>query len=649
MAYAQNRAEEQPKDIWREFIIPPYFDELPVPEQRKALVFEGGRGCGKTTLLRYLCHQTQFSRARDDLAEDDLKYIGLYLRADTNFLVAMSGGESGDATLWHRAFSHWLACSLSLELVAALNSINCTPERRQRFGQLTEIDFSALRAFDAELGVDITALRNTLLARRDSLTAWINNIDTQPHPVFLPGKEFVRRAVEIVQDALPYLAEGTVAVFIDEYENLLDYQQQIVNELIKHGEPPLLFNIAVKRNGLNNPSTRGSESIQSIQDYRIINIEDALERDFELFAAELLFFRLAERAPELTPVLPIDVVQLRDPERLHERLGQRDYREKILTAASRVFPRLAERALAEHTVSDPLLRQQLLHNIETGLKKWGSVIPPERFIDDQPPEAALVCGAILNRHTEAPEGLLTELAALQRGDANRFTSSEWVKNNLVGVVLQLYSKTQRACPLFAGFETYVRMARGNVRHLLELVHQSFLKITTVDDELPTVPVDIQAEAVKVASDLLLKEVLSAGKFGNRLHALALSLGTIFREKHRLVTQSEPEINHFTITGDEPTERLVDYLREAVKWSVLYEDPETKKKNMGVQYSDYVLNPIFAGYFQISWRKKRSLRIAARDVLDLLESDIRAKDAVIRRVLAVAPENPTAALPFEDTN
>ena len=274
---------------------------------------------------------------------------------------------------------------------------------------------------------------------------------------------------------------------------------------------------------------------------------------------------------------------------------------------------------------------------------------PEAFIEGPPPEAALVSGAILNRHTEKPEILLAEIHAYRSGTPNRFDSSEWIKNNLVGVVLQIYSRTQRACPVFAGFDTYVRMARGNVRHFLELVHQSFLKIAAVDNEIPVVPVDVQAEAVKLASDLLLKEVLSAGKYGNRLHALALSLGTIFREKHRLVTQSEPEINHFSISSGEPGERLADYLREAVKWSVLYEDPETKKKNVGVQYADYVLNPIFAGYFQISWRKKRSIPVSARDLLDLLEAELRVKDVVVRRIVTGTPANPTAELPFEDSD
>ena len=77
LAYAQNRAEEQPKDIWEEFVIPLYFNDLPIKEQRKSLVFQGGRGCGKTMLLRYLSHTSQFSPRRLDLSLEDVKYVGL--------------------------------------------------------------------------------------------------------------------------------------------------------------------------------------------------------------------------------------------------------------------------------------------------------------------------------------------------------------------------------------------------------------------------------------------------------------------------------------------------------------------------------------------------------------------------------------------
>src|SRR5690349_15657529 len=122
-AYAENRAEEHGRDILRQFVVPLFYDRLEIQKQKKSFVLIGGRGCGKTTLLRYLSHDTQFSADRVNLKQEDLAHIGLYLRADTNFLSSLQGAGLPE-DLWKSAFRHWLACSLGLEVIDSLRSIN---------------------------------------------------------------------------------------------------------------------------------------------------------------------------------------------------------------------------------------------------------------------------------------------------------------------------------------------------------------------------------------------------------------------------------------------------------------------------------------------------------------------------------------------
>ena len=62
--FAKNRAEELGRDVWRDFVVPPFFDRLDLIEARKPRVIIGGRGCGKTMLLRYLSHDSAFSPSR---------------------------------------------------------------------------------------------------------------------------------------------------------------------------------------------------------------------------------------------------------------------------------------------------------------------------------------------------------------------------------------------------------------------------------------------------------------------------------------------------------------------------------------------------------------------------------------------------------
>jgi hypothetical protein len=132
-------------------------------------------------------------------------------------------------------------------------------------------------------------------------------------------------------------------------------------------------------------------------------------------------------------------------------------------------------------------------------------------------------------------------------------------------------------------------------------------------ELPVVPVEIQARAAKQASAAVLQEVRSFGTYGNRLHSFVLRIGSLFALSHGRSGQSEPETNHFSISGSpEVSQDDFLFLNEAVKWTVLFEEPETKKKGASEEQTvgfEYILNPIFAPYFNISYRKRRRLDIS----------------------------------------
>jgi hypothetical protein len=145
--------------------------------------------------------------------------------------------------------------------------------------------------------------------------------------------------------------------------------------------------------------------------------------------------------------------------------------------------------------------------------------------------------------------------------------------------------------------------------------------------------EVQAEAAREASAAFLREVRSFGPRGLQLHTFVLRLGSLFAISHQRPTQSEPEQTHFSIGEGNEQLSLDDlaFLKEATKWSVLYEEEETKKKDSGEPEGvEYVLAPIYAPYFHISYRKRRKLKLRTDDCVVLIRGTYDQVKELLKR-------------------
>src|SRR5690606_29869600 len=76
-------------------------------------------GSGKTMLLRYLSFYSQFSIHREKIPCDAINKIGIYWKADTQFLRLMQKRQVDDSD-WISIFDHYLILCLVVEV---LNSV----------------------------------------------------------------------------------------------------------------------------------------------------------------------------------------------------------------------------------------------------------------------------------------------------------------------------------------------------------------------------------------------------------------------------------------------------------------------------------------------------------------------------------------------
>lgn len=604
---ARTRAEEHSADVWGEFFIPPYFDRLALTSATRSVYITGKRGCGKTMLLKYFDYHTAFSKRRKEIPSDAISHVGIYWRVDTQFCSSLKhrGIEDNE---WSVVFESYFGLVIATELLHAVETIAESAFSGFNREDLAALSLPSAADYLAEAPTSVRELTKYLESLRRRFTTWVSNVKAMDCPVLPPGREFI---LSLIADLQANVALSTLAVFVyvDEVENLVPYQRHVLNSFLKHSQRPMIVSFTSKEHPSDN-DTSGSESINATHDYRLVDLDYllALSEAAMIFFAEVFLGNLdiAAGRPESQR---LDIV--RSPDRLAERQTPA-YQKAVLADMRTRFPNMTDKQIASHALQQAPLRKSVHERISKALKDRRSSLTVDDFLfEGAPAEAVVTLPALLNRETLHPDKVLAELKNFAADQKGQFSSS-WVHNNLFGSLLELYRPFGRECPLYSGFETLCTMSNNNLRNFLILCYKT-LEVAELRDQ-PDAPyaVSIQCRAAYDASEQLIKEIRTFGRFGEPLRMFVLRLGNIFRALQASPTMSEPEQNQFTINsgGRSLDEAELDFIAEALRYGILVEQLETKSKSgVGQDIVDYQLNPIYAPYFQISYRRKRKLEIS----------------------------------------
>ncbi|MFD2640805.1 hypothetical protein [Pseudomonas japonica] len=658
-AFLKNRADNLPPDVFREFIVPPFFQHISIFQDKKSVRILGGRGCGKTMFLKFLCHGSTFSGDREDIGDEAFSNLGLYFRPDTGFCSLMTSDWLQGQRDGH-AFSHYLTLSLVAEICEAIKTIDAATNLAN--GPLS-IESARLGAtLVNQLGLpepSIDALQQKIEQGMAEFDLWVRNPDHCKPPQFVHFSVILTALANDLAKHSPRLEAIAFRVFVDEFENLLPRHREIVCDAIKHPSQRIAVHIAHKRDAVTDLKTSGVERIAEIHDIRTIDLESYLARDsdFDVLAAELFLFRIYQAdgvisCPAFRPEL------LHDPKHLAYRLTE-EYRQDVVNCVKQILPELSAPEIARMALQDQSLRQRVGKMIKKGLEFQGleRTVEVDDLINESVPEATVVLGAILNRKTQSGKealGLFQKVLVSGRSKTDPFhKQGGWVDNNLYGCLFHLYAGLpRRPNILYSGFSRFCKIAAPNLRFFQELCHNTLLlgyqrKSANDIGSVLRVDYDTQATAVKQVSDAMFGDIMQLGPQGYRLLEFARRLGGLFEAYNRRRSQSEPEINHFSINEADTAGLSADaqmILREAKIWSVLRETKDTKNKaDVDTAQFELVLNAIYAPHFRISYRKRRKITLTAAELDIILAQSDSSFETLVKQLVDSQDDDITAQI------
>lgn len=593
--FGSYRAEWLKDDLFSLYTEPRYFPALTTP---RPCVLVGGRGTGKTTVLRGLSWEGR--TALTNRPVDEWEYVGVYHRVNTARVTAFKGPELPEDD-WTRLFGHYFNLVICESIAKFVLWASRHSSHELRLTEEVSADVSL--SLGLEPVTNVSELKQLLAKGRLSFEAYVNNVADAPRPTISMAGAPIDAFVEGVLETEP-LRNKSFFIMLDEYENFRDEQQQLVNTLLKHSTS-FAFKIGVRELGWRVRTTMNvEEQLRHPADYVKIDIASELDPVFEDFAVSICNDRI-ER------VVNGDKGFLRKVQDLLPKLSEDD-EAKLLGIESQV-EQLRRQLLSVVDESDlkafdalPLLFQYLIGFWSSGRDETLKETY-EDFISNR--------SAWETRYVNYKHSLLYTLRRGKRG-------------------IRKY---------YAGYDTYSKLSGNNIRFFLELVERTLIEHLDRDRTLSfPVPPDVQTRGAQAVSRKNLSELEGLSRIGSYLTRLCLGLGRVFQVMAEDPAGHSPEVNQFhLVDGEETTDKAPsgdgidvtahDLLRDAVMHLALVRFPGTKLVDQGdIHEYDYMLHPVFAPLFGFSYRQKRKMMLSSSELLGLVHHPRRTIRGVLAR-------------------
>lgn len=582
--FSRYKGEWFREEIYNYFSEPYYFSDL---KDIRPCVLQGGRGTGKTMVLRGLSYIGQYSLLGKDIeAFDRNDFVGFYIRMNTNHVRAFEGLGVGE-DVWRRMFGHFVNLTIANEMAVFLRwHKNLNPNDEE----LSATDCSLIS--ESLCLPDVASCPEELY---DGIKRGLFRFQSEINDIFdTKGKGMHLSTysipVQLITDCIVNLKQfrgKILMLLLDEFENLSNYQQEILNTMIKHITNNYTFKIGVRELGWRVKNTLNEQEIlNDPADYFVIDIDKKFSdtKIFDEFAKKVCKKRIEE-------VFGNDEVSQWDIESYLKSINNED--EAVLLGVKNTPYMKMYENISRDSYS---LIEDLPDLKKFMIAYWAAT--HGRSLEHEINDYFIDTGKWNRRYVNYKYSLLFKI---RRG------------RGMVGI--QKY---------YAGWDTFIKLANGNIRYLMDLIYRSYeMHITKGNGILTPVSLEVQTKAAQDIGLKNLEELEGLSRIGAQVIKMLLNMGQIFKTLARQ-DNTAPEINQFVLEGDRNDDCNELITASVMNLAIIRIPGDKPNDELVTREYQYMIHPIFAPFFSYSYRRKRKMPIRVEEFMSLTSQN---KDSI----------------------
>ncbi|MBN3129919.1 hypothetical protein H4F63_21265 [Pectobacterium brasiliense] len=283
LAHASGFTDKQINSFWTDLGSPEVINTIFEPSNKISKFILGGKGTGKTHLLRYYSYNVTRLRNPEIKGIDivnESKFLAVFLRA-TGVDASRFEASSGVDINWQRLFGVYLELKITEQVIDALCDIKDTSDNEvfDDEGFLREV-----RKHITHNGLDnasaLSELKEWLINQRRIIDDAVNDAaftgEISLKAPFAIGALCltISNAINVWNDNL---TDVTLFYLIDEIENFSFKQQQVVNTLIRYGESRATFRVTGRQYAVKTYSTLADGEVNRINsEFTTVILDDLL-------------------------------------------------------------------------------------------------------------------------------------------------------------------------------------------------------------------------------------------------------------------------------------------------------------------------------------------------------------------------------------